>query len=84
MAGARKASARRQGDIVRDLRAERERFIAVLDDLGGDVAGAVDDARARALKAKARARSAAPKAGAAAAALLLAAMLLRRRRDGRH
>ena len=80
MAGASKPPVRREDDIVRDLRAEREQFVAALEDLGDDIHLAAEDARLRAREAS---RRAAP-AAVATAALLLTAMLVRRcRRDGR-
>lgn len=79
MAAAGKPRVRREDDIVRDLHAERERFVAALEDLGDDIHAAAEEARHRAQEA---ARKAAP--AALAAAVLLAAMLVRRRRrDGR-
>jgi hypothetical protein len=80
MAGSGRPPVRREDDIVRDLHAERERFVAVLEDLGDDIRSAAESARLRAREA---ARKAAP-AALATAALLLATMLVRRRRrDGR-
>ena len=76
MAGAGKPPARREDDIVRDLRAERERFVAALEDLGDDIHSAAEEARLRAREASRRATPAA----VATAALLLAAVLVRRRR----
>ena len=80
MAGAGRPPVRREDDIVRDLHAERERFVAVLEDLGDEIHAAAEHAR---LRAREGARKAAP-AALATAALLLATMLVRRRRrDGR-
>ena len=80
MAAANKPPARREDDILRDVRAERERFVVAADGLRDDIRLVAEDARLRAREA---ARKAAP-AAAATAALLLAAMFVRRRRrDGR-
>ena len=81
MAAANKPPARREEDILRDVRAERERFVVAVDGLRDDIRLVAEDARLRAREA---ARKAAPAAAATTAALLLAAMFLRRRsRDGR-
>jgi len=84
MAATGKPPARREDEILRDLRAERERLVTALEDLGDDVQSAAEEARGRVREASGKARRAAPAAGAAVASLLLAALLVRRRRrDGR-
>lgn len=81
MGAANKPPARREDDILRDVRAERERFVVAAEGLRDDILLVAEDARLRAREA---ARRAAPAAAAATAALLLAAMFVRRRRrDGR-
>jgi hypothetical protein len=76
-----KPPVRREDEILRDLHAEREGFVAALEELGDTLHSATEGARIRARKASGMARRAAP-AVAAVAALSLAAMLARRRTRG--